>query len=73
MNRWLGFLTVACLLPTPGEAQDTTSSRKADSTAVQRPAPAVTLSLQDAFEQARANSPAYRQILNDAAPAKWGV
>jgi outer membrane protein len=33
----------------------------------------VTLSLQDAVEQARANSPAYRQILNDAAPAKWGV
>jgi outer membrane protein len=73
MNRWLGFLTVACLLPTPGEAQDTTSNRKADTAAVQRPAPAVTLSLQDAFEQARANSPAYRQILNDAAPAKWGV
>ena len=73
MNRWLGFLTVACLLPTPGKAQDTTSNRKADTTAVQRPAPAVTLSLQDAIEQARANSPAYRQILNDAAPARWGV
>jgi outer membrane protein len=73
MNRWLGFLTVACLLPTPGRAQDTTSSRKADTTAVSRPAPAVTLSLQDAIQQARANSPAYRQILNDAAPAKWGV
>jgi outer membrane protein len=73
MNRWLGFLLVACLLPTPGEAQDTTSNRSADSTAVQRPAPAVTLSLQDAIQQARVNSPAYRQILNDAAPAKWGV
>jgi outer membrane protein len=33
----------------------------------------VTLSLQDAVDQARANSPAYRQVLNDAAPAKWGV
>ncbi len=73
MNRWLGFLTVACLLPTPGEAQDTTSSRTADTTAVSRPAPTVTLSLQDALHQARANSPAYRQILNDAAPARWGV
>ena len=29
--------------------------------------------MQEALEQARANSPAYRQILNDAAPAKWGV
>jgi outer membrane protein len=73
MNRWLGLLTVACLLPTPGGAQDTTSTLRADTTAVSRPAPAVTLSLQDAVEQARANSPAYRQILNDAAPAKWGV
>jgi outer membrane protein len=89
MNRWLGFLTVACLLPTPGEAQDTdsnrtadttanrtadtTASRTADTTAVQRPAPAVTLSLQEAIAEARANSPAYRQVLNDAGPAKWGV
>jgi len=37
------------------------------------PAPAVTLSLQEALDQARANSPAYRQTLNDAGPAKWGV
>jgi outer membrane protein len=73
MNRWLGFLTFACLLPARGGAQDTTSTRSTDTTAVSRPAPAVTLSLQEAFEQARANSPAYRQILNDAAPAKWGV
>ncbi len=73
MNRWLGLLTVACLLPTTGGAQDTTSTHRADTTAVSSPAPAVTLSLQDAVEQARANSPAYRQVLNDAAPAKWGV
>ena len=37
------------------------------------PAPAVTLSLQEALDQARANSPSYRQTLNDAGPAKWGV
>ncbi len=73
MNRWLGFLSVACLLPTYGGAQDTTSTRQADTTAVSRPAPAVTLSLQDAIQQARVNSPAYRQVLNDAGPAKWGV
>ena len=35
--------------------------------------PAVTLSLQEALDQARANSPTYRQTLNDAGPAKWGV
>jgi outer membrane protein len=74
MNRWLGFLTVALLLAAPGSAQDTTTTRTADTTAVApQPAPAVTLSLQDAIQQARANSPAYRQTLNDAAPAKWGV
>ena len=73
MTRWLGLLAVACLLATTGRAQDTTSTRGADTTTVSRPAPAVTLSLQEAVEQARANSPAYRQVLNDAAPAKWGV
>jgi outer membrane protein len=29
--------------------------------------------LAEALTQARANSPAYRQVLNDASPAKWGV
>ena len=83
MNRWLGFLAVACLGATPAGAQDTTSTPRAadttstrqaaDTAGVSSPAPAVTLSLQDAIQQARANSPAFRQILNDAAPAKWGV
>jgi len=73
MNRWLGFLAVACLFPTTGRAQDTTSVRRADTSTVNRPMPTVTLSLQEAVEQARANSPAYRQVLNDAGPAKWGV
>jgi outer membrane protein len=75
MNRWLGFLTVACLLPTPGAAQDTTSTRPADTTVAHTPATTVTLSLslQEALQQGRANSPAYRQILNDAGPARWGV
>lgn len=74
MNRWLGFLAVACLLPTRGIAQDTTTTRPPDTAAVApRQAPTVTLSLQDAIQQARVNSPAYRQTLNDASPAKWGV
>jgi outer membrane protein len=33
----------------------------------------VSLSLAEALQQARANSPTYRQTLNDAAPARWGV
>ncbi len=40
---------------------------------MRRPPPTVTLSLAEAMQQARVNSPGYRQILNDAAPAKWGV
>jgi outer membrane protein len=73
MNRWFGLLAVVCLLPVPAGAQDTTAIRKADSTLPSRPAPTVTLSLQEAIDQARANSPVYRQTLNDAAPARWGV
>jgi outer membrane protein len=33
----------------------------------------VALSLADALQQARANNPTYRQALNDAGPARWGV
>ena len=73
MNRWFGLLAVGCLLPVAASAQDTTAVSKADSTLPSRPAPTVTLSLQEALDQARANSPAYRQTLNDASPARWGV
>ncbi len=38
-----------------------------------RTPPRVTLSLADALSQGRKSSPAYRQVLNDAGPAKWGV
>jgi outer membrane protein len=65
MNRWFGYLALIALFPGLAAAQD--------STAVARPAPAVTLSLQEALDQARANSPTYRQTLNDANPARWGV
>ncbi len=65
MIRWFRFLALVALCPRIATAQD--------STAAPRTAPAVTLSLDEALQQARANSPAYRQILNDAGPAKWGV
>lgn len=65
MNRWFALLAFVWCLPATGTAQDTTVAA--------RPAPTVTLSLDDALQQARANSPVYRQTLNDAGPAKWGV
>jgi outer membrane protein len=65
MNRWCGLFAFACVLPSLTAAQD--SSRAAT------PSPLVSLSLAEALRQARANSPAYRQTLNDAVPAKWGV
>jgi outer membrane protein len=73
MKRRLGLLALAWSLTTPGAAQDTTQVRRTDTTAALRPVPAVTLSLEEALGQARSNSPAYRQTLNNAAPAKWGV
>jgi outer membrane protein len=77
MIRWSGILALAVLCPRPGAGQDTTAASRpapaADTTAALRPVPAVTLSLQEALQQARVNSPTYRQTLNDAGPAKWGV
>ncbi len=73
MKRWLGVLALVWMLPVPGASQDTTQVRRPDTTAALRPAGSVALSLADAIGQARKNSPAYRQILNDEGPAKWGV
>lgn len=73
MNRWFGFLALAWLVPPASSAQDTAQARRPDTTATLSPAPQFTLTLNEAFKQARANSPAYRQTLNDAAPARWGV
>jgi outer membrane protein len=64
MNRWTP-LAVAVLFSMPLgalAAQDTTAVR-----------PLATLSLEEAIGQARANSPQYRQVLNNAGPAKWAV
>ena len=86
MNRWFALASFLWCLPAAGAAQDTTTIARDttvahDTTAAARPTPtvaavpasAVTLSLDDALKQARANSPAYRQVLNDAAPARWAV
>ena len=65
MIRWRGLLAVAIAFPVAAAAQDSTR---------QTPSPSVvTLSLAEALQQARAHSPAYRQTLNDASPARWGV
>ena len=65
MIRWSGLVAMACVLPVDALAQD--------STRVSPGSPAVSLSLADALQQARANSPAYRQVVNDASPARWAV
>jgi outer membrane protein len=65
MNPWCGLLALTCAVPSWAAAQDSTRAA---------PAPqAVTLSLDEALRQARANSPTYRQTLNDASPARWAV
>jgi outer membrane protein len=63
MNTWCTLLALSLALPSWAGAQDSTQVA---------PAP-VTLSLDEALRQARANSPTYRQTLNDAGPARWGV
>jgi outer membrane protein len=81
MNRWLGLLAFAWLAPQQVSAQDTTRTQgrdttqhqTRDTTAALRPVTTVTLSLDEALQQARRNSPTYRQTLNNAGPAKWGV
>jgi outer membrane protein len=65
MIRWSRLLALVCAVPGSLEAQDSTRASP--------PAPLVSLSLEEALSQARAHSPAYRQTLNNAAPARWGV
>jgi outer membrane protein len=65
MNPWCGLLALTCALPSWATAQDST-------VAAPGPQP-VTLSLDEALRQARVNSPAYRQTLNDASPARWSL
>jgi outer membrane protein len=65
MNRWFGLLALSITFPASVLAQDSTRGSP--------PPIPVTLTLAEALRQARANSPTYRQVLNDASPAKWGV
>lgn len=64
MNRWY-WLALACAIPSRAWAQDSAQTAP--------PAPRVSLTLAEALHQARANSPTYRQTLNNASPARWGV
>lgn len=64
MTRWLVWIVLAGALPVPAGAQQ-------DS--VPPPAPTATLTLQEALDEARRSSPAFRQVLNDAGPARWAV
>ena len=64
MNRWYIWLACTAGLPVVAAAQDTTTAR---------PPAGAGLSLAEALSTAKANSPTYRQTLNDAGPARWGV
>jgi outer membrane protein len=64
MGRWF-TLTVFLGLPSVAAAQDTVQANS--------PVPAATLSLAEAIQQAKGNSPSYRQTTNDAGPARWAV
>jgi outer membrane protein len=65
MNCWCRLLGLAWVIPASVSAQDSTRAIP--------PASSVSLSLDEALRQARAHSPGYRQTLNNAAPARWGV
>jgi outer membrane protein len=64
MIGWRRLLSVAVSVPSVAAAQDSVQAG---------PPASVTLSLTEALEQARSHSPSYRQTLNDASPARWGV
>lgn len=70
MRRWNTFVVACLALPALAAAQDTTATRPS---LAPRPPIQATVSLQEAIDQARASSPAYRQVLNDEGPANWAV
>lgn len=63
MMRWTALITIALAPLASASAQDSLAARP----------PAATLTLDEAIAQARANSPLYRQALNNAGPARWAV
>lgn len=73
MTRWARALIGLCMvLPAAAAAQQPLTGPAPQAAPVRRPA-TVNLTLAQAMEQARRSSPAYRQFLNDAGPAGWGV
>jgi len=66
MTRWSLLLASSLVLPAGAASQQPPLP-------MERPTPRVTLTLGEALEQARRNSPTYRITLNDAGPAQWGV
>ena len=65
MNRWAALSGVFLALASTLAAQEPAAPPRA--------APTIRVSLAEAIDQARRFSPVYRQTLNDAAPANWGV
>lgn len=65
MVRSHALLCLLLLTPAAASAQDTSL--------MAAPKVSASLKLEDALNQARANSPTYRQTLNDAGPARWAV
>ncbi|HET9150960.1 MAG TPA: TolC family protein [Gemmatimonadales bacterium] len=63
MTHVTALLALASLVAIPLQAQDSTSA----------PPITATLSLQEALSEARANSPEYRQTLNNTGAARWAV
>ena len=71
MRPWApALLGILAALPSSGAAQTPATPTPGAPT---RAAAVATLTLAEALEQGRRNSPAYRQALNDAGPANWGV
>jgi len=67
MTRWANALIGASFIAAPALAAQQAPAVPA------RAAATVQVTLAEALEQARKNSPTYRQTLNDAAPAGWSV
>ncbi len=68
MRRWLVLPILALAPPSVAAAQEVQ-----DTAFAVRPQPSATLGLADALSRARTESPTYRQALNNADPARWGV
>ena len=72
MTRWSLVAALVAGTALPAVAQQPTAA-PAQVPGFERPAVTATLSAAEALGLARQNSPAYRQVLNDRGPARWGV